>query len=146
MCKLCNTDNKPQAIKHNCIKESFSSQFKHIVFEYTGKYPCKSCIIALPSKNTVELYGGIDTYIIGKLFRKYYQKLYTREDIKSAGKIFYSKPKDKESAVDVCIRKRVSGCSGDVSFIVAKRINGKQHKRSFFEINEAIQYRDSLKK
>ena len=146
MCRLCNTDNAGVGHKCNSVKGSWQSYFKNVVLEYTGEYPCKKCIEAVGPESQTILYGGIDTYIIDKLFRRHCENLYSKNNIQAAFKIFYLKPKDKERTIEKCIVKRIHGVSGGTSYIVRRRIKGKRHCKSFPDLSTAREYRDNLKK
>lgn len=143
MCKLCNTPKPPVTIRHNTVKTSRLSLFKNIVKDYTGEFPCQSCIVAVPDRGTIERHGGLDGYIISKLFRKYSEKMYSRSCISNARKIFYDKPKEIEKKVSKCIRERSSE-TGHITYIAAIYRNNTLHRKNFSTLDEAIKYRDNI--
>ncbi len=150
MCRLCNNGN------HEYLPTSSPSydrlkNARDIVFQYTGKYPCKKALFSIKTflyKRNIE---ELDQYIIKKLLTSYGGNVYGGKRIcQTRQYLFTDKPKEqleelksKTTIITVCkniVKKSIIGCQ---TKFIAKSTKFKA--KSFNTLEEAIQYRDSTK-
>ena len=144
MCKLCNSDNEQVPHKHNSVKGSFMYEFKECVIDYTGEYPCRKCLVAIPKMETVLMSGSLDDYIINKLFKSYSKCTYSHTEIRSkAKKLLHKKTKFIEKVVAEGITMRIFE-TNKVSFI-SRVYKKRSYQKTFDNIEDAIMFRLKIK-
>jgi hypothetical protein len=139
MCKLCNTDRKPD-IKR-CILRIEYKEFKDIVYQYTGEYPCSNCLDNYRTHFRNVDSKTVDNYIIDKLKQSIVLTYSTQSQKNKWYRLMNKhKPRDVEpvATVDHCIRKIYN------HFKVIVERNRIIYTKSFETLDEAIIYRNNL--
>ena len=75
MCKLCNSDSPPIL--------SSKQPINHVVKDYIGTFPCKSCARTLQASQRTHPDKSLDYIVITKLYWKYRQFTYQQLGIKA---------------------------------------------------------------
>jgi hypothetical protein len=141
MCKLCNTDREPVQLHFNNSKSTI--EFRNIVYEYTGEYPCKNCIHGYWNFYYNNKTVDIDKYIINRIERKLMFTTITKKQKSKWQQLefFYRKPDYKyNKTIEPCVSQRLN------KFKTRIVINGVRHNKTFDTLEEAVSCRDNLMK
>jgi hypothetical protein len=139
MCKLCNTNTEPAQVHVNNNENSI--EFRNIVYEYTGEYPCRYCIRLYTHVLFNNKSVNIDKYITNRIKRELvHPTMSTKQKNKWAQfELKHENPAYKfVKTTEHSIVQRLN------RFNVRISINGTRHTKTFDTLEEAVSCRDNL--
>ncbi len=149
MCKLCRDNDPPHFSK---TKKNIEERVRvrSIIHNYIGEYPCAKAMRATMQISTRG--DRIDKYIIDRLIRIYSKGVGGRKACDIAASFFCPYTYNTRARHDVvqrtierCIIERKNNNTGYTIYAVKTTPYTKKNYKDFRSLNEAIQYRDSIK-